>query len=147
MRQSFSTHGLGLTRGPYSAATPRPASTPAASIRSRTFQALRSNPFGHASARLLRSTRAKRQPVHVVIDANWPYIGAMSMLADTVIAKLSADERLALIEALWDSLSDAETPLTDAQRAELDRRLASFDGDKNGAIAWDSIKAELRLRR
>lgn len=70
----------------------------------------------------------------------------MSMLTDAAIAQLDADERLALIEALWDSLSDAETPLSAPQSAELDRRLARFEDDKAGAMAWETIKAELRTR-
>jgi len=70
----------------------------------------------------------------------------MTTLAEIVVADLSAEERLSLIEVLWDSLSDAETPLTEAQRAELERRLARFDEDKTGAVSWESIKAELRTR-
>ena len=38
------------------------------------------------------------------------------------IEKLSVEERLVLVEELWDSIAEA-TPLTEAQRAELDRRL------------------------
>jgi len=37
------------------------------------------------------------------------------------IAKLSPEERLALLEQLWDSLSPEAIPMTDAQKAELDR--------------------------
>ena len=59
---------------------------------------------------------------------------------------LSAEERLTLIHTLWDSLSDAETPLTDTQRAELQHRLASFDADRAQAISWEELKAELRAR-
>lgn len=71
----------------------------------------------------------------------------MATLIETALAELSAEERLALIESLWDSLSDAETPPTDAQRAELDRRLASFEGEKGHAKTWETIKAELRAGR
>ena len=70
----------------------------------------------------------------------------MSGLTEDAIAELSAQERLSLIAALWDSLSDAETPLPEAQRAELERRLASFEGDKAGAVSWENLKAELRSR-
>lgn len=63
-----------------------------------------------------------------------------------MLAGLSAEERLALIHALWDSLSDAETPLSDAQRAELDRRLAAFERDRTDAVSWGDLKAELRAR-
>ena len=41
------------------------------------------------------------------------------------ITNLSAEERLRLLEELWDSLSATPEaiPLTNAQREELDRRL------------------------
>jgi len=45
------------------------------------------------------------------------------------IATLSQEERLRLLEQLWDSLSATPEaiPLTDAQREELDRRLDDLD--------------------
>ncbi len=42
------------------------------------------------------------------------------------IDRLSVADRLILVEELWDSIA-AATPLTDAQRAELDRRLADHE--------------------
>jgi putative addiction module component (TIGR02574 family) len=68
----------------------------------------------------------------------------MSDSVDATLESLSAEERLSLIHALWDSLSDAETPLTAGQSAELGRRLASFEKDKVEAIAWESLRAEPR---
>jgi putative addiction module component (TIGR02574 family) len=48
------------------------------------------------------------------------------------ISQLSAVERLALIEELWESLDQEERdaiPLTPEQEAELDRRLDALDRD------------------
>lgn len=45
------------------------------------------------------------------------------------IKSLSPEERLALIEEIWDSLDQDDVPVTDAQRAELDRRSADLDRD------------------
>lgn len=56
-------------------------------------------------------------------------------------------ERLALISQLWDSLDDSQLPLTAAQQAELDRRLASIDQDRREGITWTALKAELEQRR
>lgn len=70
----------------------------------------------------------------------------MSTLTETAITDLSAEERLSLIAALWDSLTDEQTPLPEAQCAELERRLSSFETDRKGAVSWDSLKAELRSR-
>jgi putative addiction module component (TIGR02574 family) len=63
------------------------------------------------------------------------------------LARLSPRERLDLIQSLWDSLDDADLPVTDAQRAELDRRIANFDQDREQVISWDKLKVELQQRR
>ena len=62
------------------------------------------------------------------------------------ITRLSADERLALIAALWDSLDDDQIPLTLAQQAELERRLTTLDRDRVEGVTWDAFKAELEQR-
>ena len=63
------------------------------------------------------------------------------------LARLTPRQRLDLIEHLWESLEDKDIPVTDAQRAELDRRIAAFDQDREHSIPWDQLKAELRQRR
>jgi putative addiction module component (TIGR02574 family) len=70
----------------------------------------------------------------------------MSDLA-TALAQLSPRERLDLIASLWESLGDDDLAVTDAQRAELDRRIAGFDQDRKHSISWDQLKAELRQGR
>jgi putative addiction module component (TIGR02574 family) len=62
------------------------------------------------------------------------------------ITRLSPDERLALIAQLWDSLDEDQVPLTTAQQAELDRRLATFDQDRARSVTWEVLKAELQQR-
>ena len=63
------------------------------------------------------------------------------------LARLSPRQRLDLIEALWESLDDEDVPVTEAQRAELDRRIAGFEQDREQSISWDQLRAELRQRR
>ena len=63
------------------------------------------------------------------------------------LARLSPRQRLDLIEALWESLDDKDVPVTEAQRAELDRRLAEFEQDREQSISWHQLSAELRQRR
>lgn len=70
----------------------------------------------------------------------------MSVLTAEEIARLSPEERLDLIEQLWDSLSDADVPLPPAQQTELERRLATLDEDRSRAVTWDDLKAELARR-
>ena len=56
---------------------------------------------------------------------------------------LPATERLEIIAALWDSIDEVHTPLTPAQAAEIDRRLASFEEDKADVMTWEEFEAEL----
>jgi putative addiction module component (TIGR02574 family) len=63
------------------------------------------------------------------------------------LARLSPRQRLDLIEALWESLDDEDVPVTEAQRAELDRRIGGFEQDREQSVSWDQLSAELRQRR
>lgn len=70
----------------------------------------------------------------------------MELLTHDEVARLTPPERLALISQLWDSLEDEQLPLTTAQQAELDRRLASLDQDRREGVTWTDLKAELERR-
>jgi len=61
------------------------------------------------------------------------------------IERLSVEERLALVEELWDSIA-AATPLTDAQRAELDRRLADHEAHPDEVVSWEEVKSSITAR-
>jgi putative addiction module component (TIGR02574 family) len=63
------------------------------------------------------------------------------------IEAMSRDERLELLEELWDSLSrEAEgMPLTDEQRLELDRRLDALD--REGAVGISPAELRTRVQR
>ena len=65
------------------------------------------------------------------------------------IDRLNVDERLALVEEIWATIcADAKTfPLTDAQRAELDRRVADDDAFPDDVVPWDEVKASVRSRQ
>jgi len=62
------------------------------------------------------------------------------------IIRLPPPERLALIADLWDSLSDADLPLSVAQENELQSRLESFDIDRQHGISWDKLRSERKTR-
>jgi len=68
--------------------------------------------------------------------------------ANINIDRLTRDERLELIEQLWDSLGETsdEIALTDAQRNELDRRLDEMDRDDSLGIPWDEVARQIRER-
>ena len=65
------------------------------------------------------------------------------------IAALTPDERLDLLEQLWDSLAPTPdaVPLTEAQRAELDRRLDDLDREGAVGVTWDEMLDRVRGHR
>ena len=62
------------------------------------------------------------------------------------ILGLPLDERLELVEAIWDSISvlpDA-IPLTPWQREELDRRLAEYEANPDSGITMEEVFSRIR---
>ena len=74
-----------------------------------------------------------------------------ALLKSLGIDRLSMEERITLVEDLWDSIAEesAATSLSDAQRAELDRRLADYAANPNDVVPWEDVKTSItaRLRR
>ena len=66
---------------------------------------------------------------------------------DTIdIASLSPEQRLRLLEEIWNSLAatpDA-VPVTSAQREELERRLDELDRVGPVGIPWDEVLRKVR---
>ena len=65
------------------------------------------------------------------------------------IATLSPEERLKLLEQLWDSLSSTPdaVPLTKPQQQELDRRLDELDREGPSGIPWEEVQRRISSRR
>jgi len=61
---------------------------------------------------------------------------------------LPLNERLRLVEDLWDSIAadQAALPLTDEQKTELDRRLDAYESDANPGRPAAEVVAEIRRR-
>ncbi|MBA2492046.1 MAG: addiction module protein [Gammaproteobacteria bacterium] len=61
------------------------------------------------------------------------------------IDQLDVEERLTLVEELWDSIAaeSAAIPLTEAQRAELDRRIAEHEANPDDVVSWEEVKASI----
>lgn len=59
--------------------------------------------------------------------------------------QLSAEDRLRLIEKLWDSLEDgtAAVDLPEWHKAELEARITAHDLDPSAAVPWDEVQAEI----
>jgi len=61
------------------------------------------------------------------------------------IDNLSAEERLELIESLWESLiqNPSSIPVTDAQKRILDDRLDEIEAGDDTGIPWEEVKARI----
>ena len=61
---------------------------------------------------------------------------------------LSPEEKLRLLEEVWDSLAadPADVPLSEWQRRELDRRLDELDREGPTGIPWERVLSELEGR-
>ncbi len=64
------------------------------------------------------------------------------------IDRLPIEERLALVEEIWDSIAadSAAVPLTEAQRAELQKSIKENDAHPNDLTSWEQVKASTLSR-
>ena len=69
-------------------------------------------------------------------------------LQELGLDRLSPEDRLAVAEAIWESVArEAEAaPLSETQRAELERRLADSIARPEAVTPWELIKARALAR-
>jgi putative addiction module component (TIGR02574 family) len=62
---------------------------------------------------------------------------------------LSVAERILLVEQIWDSIAAEQEAieLTDAQKEELDRRVAAYEKDPSAGVTWEEIKAATQNKK
>jgi putative addiction module component (TIGR02574 family) len=76
------------------------------------------------------------------------YNDGMGKVARKDILNLSVAERIALIGDIWDTI--AEVPeavgLTEAQKAELDRRLDAYRKDPTAGEPWPVVRDRIAKR-
>jgi putative addiction module component (TIGR02574 family) len=66
-------------------------------------------------------------------------------MQDLGIDRMSTEDRLRLIEEIWDSLSAVDQlEIPESHREELDRRLAAADADPSAGSPWEEVRARLR---
>ncbi len=58
------------------------------------------------------------------------------------VLKLPIPERIRVVETIWDSIVEhpEALPLTDEQRAELDRRLDALEKDPHAGSSWAEVR-------
>ena len=72
----------------------------------------------------------------------------LGMSSQVDISGLTSSERLALIDELWESLSDEEAlPISSALGRELDRRVADAHRDPEEGRPWEEIRSDLEKDR
>jgi putative addiction module component (TIGR02574 family) len=66
------------------------------------------------------------------------------------IDRLPVEERLRLVQEIWDSIAaDGAVPPTDAQCSELQRRIEDDSARPDDVLSWEQVKASTfaRLRK
>jgi putative addiction module component (TIGR02574 family) len=73
----------------------------------------------------------------------------MSPLTRSEVLKLTLNERIQLVEDIWDSI--AECPdvvvLTDAQKLELETRLDEYHRDPTAGSPWSLVRDRIQNRQ
>lgn len=87
--------------------------------------------------------------VSLALAGNDDKLSCMSETDVAEILKLPVEERLRLVELIWESLSatPAEVPLSDAHRDAIDEELADYKRDPNDTLTLEQILAEVRRAR
>lgn len=62
------------------------------------------------------------------------------------ITALSIDDRINLVQAIWDSIAaeQAHPDLTQDQQQKLDRRITAYDANPTQVMTWEEIKASIK---
>lgn len=71
---------------------------------------------------------------------------AQTMTEIKDILKLSVDERIHLVQTIWDSIAvDTEvTEISDEHKKILDERLEAHKNNPNDIVSWDDVKKSVK---
>lgn len=77
------------------------------------------------------------------------YIELMGKVLMSDILALSVSERIRLTQEIWDSIAALpdSIPLSQADREELDRRLAAYHADPRAGAPWAEVRERLLRRK
>ena len=64
------------------------------------------------------------------------------------VLEMNVADRILFVEEVWDSIAATPeaVPLTEAQREELDRRLAAYEKNPDAGKSWNDLKTPLLTR-
>lgn len=63
------------------------------------------------------------------------------------MGSLSSGEKFEFLDFLWESLEGDKRPLTEAQRSELDYRVARYERNPANVIPWEQVRVGLIRRQ
>lgn len=65
------------------------------------------------------------------------------------ITTLSIEERIRLVQAILDTIAAEQVypDFTEAQKQELDRRIADYDANPDNVLTWEEVKASIKKRQ
>ena len=64
----------------------------------------------------------------------------------TQIKRLSIDDRIQIVQAIWDSIASDPIDITKEQKAELSRRLVDHLENPSAVVPWETVKAQALSR-
>ncbi|MGH8557244.1 MAG: addiction module protein [Methylococcales bacterium] len=69
----------------------------------------------------------------------------MSVINLSEVVKLPVQERIRIVEAIWDSVAEhpEQIDLMPWQAEELDRRSAAYQANPSEGIAWEEVKRRI----
>jgi putative addiction module component (TIGR02574 family) len=70
----------------------------------------------------------------------------MNNISISDILELPIQERIHLVELIWDSVAaiPEAVEISPALKAELEARLAEFEANPDAGYSWDQVKAHLK---
>jgi putative addiction module component (TIGR02574 family) len=73
----------------------------------------------------------------------------MSILNRSEVLKLTLNERIQLVEDIWDSIVEFPdvVSLTDSQKLELERRLDEYHRDPKAGSPWSLVRDRIQNRQ
>lgn len=65
----------------------------------------------------------------------------MALLTELHIDRLNVEDRLLLVEEIWDSIAQTQqtVPLTESPQQELERRLHDHEQNPDDVVSWKEI--------
>jgi len=70
----------------------------------------------------------------------------MNSISISDILELPVQERIRLVELIWDSVAAApeSVEISSALKTELEARLAEFEANPEAGYSWDQVKSSLK---